>query len=279
MLLASRVDGQAVSGLPLDDRGLAYGDGLFETVRVSGGRAPLLDFHCERLQRGALRLQLALDLEQLQAEVAAFLAALAAAGHAGCTLKILITRGSAGRGYRPAAAAPVRRLLLAFPPADWPAAHARDGVALYECATRLALQPALAGLKHLNRLEQVLARAEWDDPALAEGLLLDSEGRVVEGTMSNLFLVRDQALVTPRLHRCGVAGVMRALVMARALSLGLPLAERDVGRAELDEADEVFVCNSSIGIWPVVRVGARQWQPGPLTRQLQASIAGLWSAP
>lgn len=276
MLLASRVDGRPADSLPLDDRGLAYGDGLFETIRMVGGRAPLLEFHLERITRGAERLGMVVNPALLDDEVRAFIAGLGAAGHADAIVKLIVTRGSTGRGYRPPADATPRRLLLAFAAATWPAGNARDGIALFECSTRLAINPVLAGMKHLNRLEQVLARREWDGPAFAEGLLLDSEGRVVECTMSNLFMVVDGELVTPRLQRCGVAGVMRAFLMARALTLGMGLSERDVSRADLNAADELFVCNSGFGIWPVAHLGDRAWQPGPVTRSLQATVDALW---
>lgn len=276
MLLASWIDGQPGASLPADDRGLAYGDGLFETIRIAGGRSPLLELHMQRLLRGAETLRLPLDLDTVLAELKAFIAAQAQAGRSDCTVKLIVTRGSAGRGYRPLPEAQVRRALLAFAPPAWPSTHSEDGVALFECATRLAINPALAGIKHLNRLEQVLARAEWDDARYAEGLLCDAEGRVIEATMSNLFLGQDGVLVTPRLHRCGVAGVLRGFLLARALSLGIPVSERDVTRAELDASDELFVCNSNFGIWPVRELGQRRRAPGALTRRLQAEVVTLW---
>lgn len=278
MLLAGWIDGQPGAMLPADDRGLAYGDGLFETIRVSGGRAPLLELHLQRLLRGADVLRLPLDFDFLLAEVRAFIRAQADAGRSDCTVKLIITRGSAGRGYRPLPEAQPRRILLVFAAPAWPSANREEGVALFECATRLAINPQLAGIKHLNRLEQVLARAEWDDARYAEGLLCDSEGRVIEATMSNLFLVMDGVLVTPRLQRCGVAGVLRSFLLARALSLGIPVDERDVARADLDLADELFLCNSNIGIWPVRECGSRrQLLPGPMTRRMQAEVDLLWA--
>lgn len=279
MLLAARIDGQAEPGLVLDDRGLAYGDGLFETMRVVGGRVPLLGLHLARLQQGARRLRLMLDGPALQKELADFLRVLAdGQGAANVTLKIIVTRGSAGRGYFPVGGAVARRILLAFPPAAFPAGRAAEGIRLFDCTMRLGINPALAGLKHLNRLEQVLARGEWDDPAFAEGLLCDAEGRVVEGTMTNLFVVRDGSLATPTLQRCGVAGVMRAWLIDRAGAMQLRVAERDLSRTELDVADEVFVCNSNIGIWPVSCLGERCWAPGPVTRRLQQEVDRLWEA-
>ncbi|MFZ5697884.1 MAG: aminodeoxychorismate lyase [Pseudomonadota bacterium] len=278
MLLASWIDGQPAASLPVDDRGLAYGDGLFETISVRNGRIALLDFHLQRLLRGVEALHLLpIDIDALSLELRRFVSTQADIGCIDFSLKLLLTRGSAGRGYFPLPEAVPRRLLLAYTPAVWPAANGETGIALFECVTRLGVNPALAGIKHLNRLEQVLARAEWDDTAFAEGLLRDVDGRVIEGTMSNLFLVHDGQLVTPRLQRCGIAGVMRSFLVARALTLGIGVLERDVAREELDSADELFVCNSSFGIWPIRALGVRRWTPGPLTRRLQAEVALLWS--
>lgn len=277
MLLASWIDGRPTAALPADDRGLAYGDGIYETIRIVGGRSPLLDLHMQRLLRGADALRLPIDIEAMLAELRAFIAEQQVAGRGDCTIKLLLTRGSAGRGYRPLPEAQPRRVLLAFPPAAWPAANAVDGVALFECALRLGSSPALAGIKHLNRLEQVLARGEWDDERFAEGLLCDTEGRCIEGTMSNLFLVHDGRLLTPRLHRCGVSGVMRGFLIARALALGIPVSESDVTRADLDAANELFICNSNVGVWPVREVGTRRYAPGPVTRRMQAEFDLLWT--
>ncbi|MGE8458061.1 MAG: aminotransferase class IV, partial [Pseudomonas alloputida] len=138
------------------------------------------------------------------------------------------------------------------------------------CQTRLGEQPLLAGLKHLNRLEQVLARAEWQDSEHAEGLMRDGQGRVIEGVYSNLFLVRNGVLLTADLSRCGVAGVMRAALLEQAPLLGIAAHVCDLSFEALEQADEVFVCNSVYGIWPVCGVAALNWSPGPLTRKLQA---------
>src|SRR5690606_23039527 len=146
--------------------------------------------------------------------------------------------------------------------------------------TRLAEQPLLAGLKHLNRLEQVLARAEWQDPQYAEGLVLDRAGRVIEGVFSNLFLVHDGVLGTPSVERCGVAGVMRAELLANAERMGVAWQVRDYSLDELYQADEIFLCNSLYGVWPVCRLEQRDWPLGPLTRKRRATASGLvdgWS--
>lgn len=266
-----------VNGAPGDllsvrDRGLAYGDGLFETLAVRGGRIRLLPRHLARLAEGCRRLSLPLDLALVEAELTTF-AAQAGEGVA----KLLVTRGEGQRGYAPPEPCQPLRILQSAPLPQYPVAHAEQGVRLFPCATRLAEQPLLAGLKHLNRLEQVLARAEWQGGEYAEGLMRDVHGRVIEGIFSNLFLVRDGVLLTAELSRCGVAGVMRAEILELALSLDLPVAIRDIAYDELLAADEVFLCNSLYGIWPVRALQAQHWPVGPLTRKLQGILDDLTS--
>ena len=189
--------------------------------------------------------------------------------------KLIVTRGEGLRGYAPPQPSRPCRVLLGSPAPTYPSEHAEQGVRLFPCVTRLAEQPLLAGLKHLNRLEQVLARAEWQSPAYAEGLMCDSAGRVIEGVYSNLLLCKDGQLLTAELSRCGVAGVMRAEVLAQAERLGIVVHIRDISRAELLAADEVFLCNSLYGIWPVRELQGHDWPVGPLTRKLQAIIRSL----
>ncbi|NIF16841.1 aminodeoxychorismate lyase [Pantoea sp. Cy-639] len=261
----SWIDGQPATAVNLQNRGLAYGDGLFETIAVRGGRPSLLTQHLERLALGCRRLAIEVDMQVVRDELLSY-ASLLGEGVA----KLILTRGDSQRGYAPAAGAPARRLLQGGPLPAYPAQHAEQGVRLFPCETRLAEQPRLAGLKHLNRLEQVLARAEWQDSAYAEGLMRDIQGRLVEGVYSNLFLVRDGALLTADLKRCGVAGVMRGALLEQAGRLGIAVEVRDLALADLEQADEVFVCNSVYGIWPVREFTVLNWSAGPLTRKLQA---------
>ncbi|AYG09233.1 aminodeoxychorismate lyase [Pseudomonas fluorescens] len=268
--MRSWVDGQPADAVPLKDRGLAYGDGLFETLAVKAGQPVLLDRHLQRLDEGCRRLALVADQALIRNELLAYAAALGDG-----VLKLILTRGDSLRGYGINAGAPVRRILQGSPPATYPPAHGSSGVRLFPCATRLSEQPLLAGLKHLNRLEQVLARAEWQDADHAEGLMLDMSGRVIEGVFSNLFLVDNGQLLTADLSRCGVAGVMRAELLARAEALGLVTTVTDISLAQLQRADEVFVCNSVYGIWPVLGCGPMSWSAGPLTRKLQGIVRAL----
>ena len=258
--------------MPVHDRGLAYGDGLFETIRVRGQLPQLLDRHLQRVENGCQRLGMPCDASALRTQILAFSAALGDG-----VAKLILTRGDGQRGYAPPQPCRPRMLLLGSPAPVYPPEHAEQGVRLYPCATRLAEQPALAGLKHLNRLEQVLARGEWQDPAFAEGLMRDTSGRIIEGVFSNLFLVCQGVLHTPALERCGVEGVMRAEIIQRAQQAGIVVQVGDITLEQLLGAGEVFVCNSLYGIWPVRQLQDHVWPVGALTRKLQGLITDLMS--
>ena len=263
------VDGTESDTLDVRDRGLQYGDGLFETLAVRDGEPRRWAYHLERLQAGCRRLAIPAPTETNLTDEAERCCTGVERG----VLKVLVTRGSGGRGYRPPAEPHPRRLLMAAPWPDYPDAHWTEGVRLRYCDTPLGESPALAGLKHLNRLEQVLARAEWDDPAIAEGLMRDPAGRVVDGTQSNLFWVRDGVLHTPALMRCGVSGVARRLVLEHAEVHGIPFSVDDeTYPADLDAADELFVTNSVIGLWPVRELAGRTYRPGPLAQRMAAAL-------
>lgn len=266
------VDGQLAAGVPVHDRGFAYGDGLFETIKVIGRQPQLLDRHLQRLESGCRRLGIPCDPVSLGAQILTFSAELGDG-----VAKLMLTRGDGLRGYASPQPCQPRTVLMGAPTPAYPRAHAEHGVCLYPCATRLAEQPALAGLKHLNRLEQVLARGEWQDPAFAEGLMRDMSGRVIEGVFSNIFLVSKGVLQTPSLERCGVAGVMRAEILERAQRAGITVQVCDIALEQLLEAEEVFVCNSLYGIWPVRQLHTHVWSVGALTRKLQGLIADLSS--
>ena len=187
--------------------------------------------------------------------------------------KIIVTRGAAQRGYASQPGRPVTRVVASFPAVSWPAARATEGVTVRRCALVLGEQPRLAGAKTLNRLENVLARAEWQDEAIAEGLLGDARGHVVEGTMSNLFLVSGGVVATPSLARCGVIGAQRERVRELLRGAGYECVERDIAWGELRTADEVFLTNSLIGAWPVAALDTRRWQRGPVTARVQQLLA------
>lgn len=267
MIAACWVNGKPQNQVPVSDRGLQYGDGLFETLPVKHAQIPLLAYHLDRLYAGCERLAIAASSrEKLQSELLS-----AARGEQHALLKLLITRGAGGRGYRPPAGTESTRILTRHPWPDHPPAWSEAGIQLRVCSTRLGHNSRLAGLKHLNRLEQVLARAEWSErEPWQEGLMLDEEGAVIEGTMTNVFVyLADGRRVTPELSRCGVAGVMRRHLLERAIEAGEPVQEAQLSLKELRGAREVFVCNSLIGIWPVHRLDDRDYAPGAWTRRMQ----------
>ena len=265
------VDGKETNLVPAEDRGLAFGDGLFETMGFHGDRVPLLERPLQRLHDGARRLRIALDPEQTRDEILRFLAG---AGSDDGVIKLIVTRGDGGRGYRAEQGIAARRILLQRPRGAHPDAWWSEGVTIRHCETRLGSNRALAGMKHLNRLEQVMARMEWDDPQIAEGLMSDQKGRIVEGISTNLFLVSGGRLLTPAIEHCGVAGVMRAhILQVVAPQLALHSEEIQCERALLAAAQEVFLCNAVVGVWPVRQLGTTRWPLGPVTRKVQAHVA------
>jgi 4-amino-4-deoxychorismate lyase len=186
--------------------------------------------------------------------------------------KIIVTRGAGGRGYAARAELRPTRVVAAFTPPSWAADNARHGVAVRRCTLTLSEQPRIAGAKTLNRLDNVLARSEWDDAAIAEGLLGDAAGHVIEGTMSNLFVVREGRVATPSLDRCGVVGAQRERVRELLRRMGRECTERAIGWGEIAAADELFLTNSLIGVWPVAAFEGRRWTPGIVTAAVQSAV-------
>ena len=249
-LLGSWIDGATGSSIPIDDRGLQYGDGLFETMKVRGGRVRFLESHLARLRLGCERLGLPPpDGDQLRGEIA--MAVAHARGDA--ILKLIVTRGSGPRGYAARGGLTPRRIMSLH--AATALVIPDGGVVLRMSRLTLTESPVLAGLKHLNRLENVLAASEPAHAQVFDSLLLDASGLLVSGTMCNVFLVRQGRVITPSVERAGIAGVMRGIVLRECARLGIDAEVRAVPAAELMAADEVFVTNARIGVVPVRSVG------------------------
>jgi 4-amino-4-deoxychorismate lyase len=262
------VNGEISDCIDTADRGLQYGDGLFETIAVFGGQPRFWQAHVDRLKSGCERLNLPVTPQTvLLREVQTV-----SAGQRACVVKIIITRGRSGRGYAPAIPSETNRIVCSFPWPRDPGDLIRTGIRTRICKLRLSLQPALAGMKHLNRLEQVMARAEWNDGAIHEGILLDAEDHVVSAISSNIFLVSAGRLLTPRMDRCGVRGVMRAEILK---AFKTRCEQRRIMLDMLPEAREVFVCNSVRGIFPVTRIDHWEYEIGPLTREVQAWLGEI----
>jgi 4-amino-4-deoxychorismate lyase len=246
--MRSWINGRPRSLIESRDRGLLYGDGVFETMRVRGRRVRLLDFHLERLLEGCRRHAIRPPaVRTLRGEIAT-----RAARETNAVLKLIVTRGAGERGYRPSGAERTTRILSLDPlpsaAASLPAVHVRM------CHTPIGQNPLLAGVKTLNRLESVMARSEWHDASVWEGLMCDLDGHVICGTMSNLFLRRGSTLMTPVLDRCGVAGVMRRWVLGEARNLRLRTWQGRLRWDTIAEAEEVFMTNAVAGIVSVALI-------------------------
>ncbi len=270
-----RVNGREADTVSVLERGLHYGDGLFETIACLDGRPRFLERHLRRLDAGCARIGLAApDPAALAAEVREM-----ARGVPRGIVKLIVSRGpAAARGYGLTGREQPTRIVLryAWPPDD--AAATRHGVRVRLGTLRLGENPALAGLKHCNRLEQVLARREWSDPDIAESVLFSSTGTLISGTMSNVFLVRDATLITPRVDRCGVAGIMREVVLDLARASSIAAEERVLDATDLASVREMFLTNALIGIRPVRELGGRKLAPGDMTGRLQGQLASLLTA-
>jgi 4-amino-4-deoxychorismate lyase len=261
------VNGQS-AGLEPADRGLAYCDGLFETMAASEGRIRWLDLHLDRLEEGCRRLEIPAPSRSLVArEIGAHCPARGRA-----VVKLIVTRGTGARGYLPPDPATPTRVLGVSSWPDYPRQHYLHGISVRVCTLRLGENPALAGIKHLCRLEQVLAQLELRGQAVQQGLLLDFGGRVVGCTSSNLFAVHGSVLRTPSLVRCGIKGVMRRAVLESARTLGVRAEESELELADVLAADELFVTNSLFGIWPVSDLDGRRFAIGATTERLMTHL-------
>ena len=263
------VNGQS-SGVDPADRGLAYGDGLFETMAASSGEIPWLDLHLDRLEEGCRRLEIpAPSRSLLRKEIGSH-----CPRHGRAVVKLIVTRGPGTRGYLPPEPTVPTRVLAISDWPDFPESYYRAGIKMRTCSLRLGENPALAGIKHLCRLEQVLAQLELRGHAVQQGLLLDASGHVAGGTSSNVFGVFGSTVATPSLFRCGIKGVMRRAVLEAARALGMRTEEREITPAELGEASEVFVTNALFGIWPVAELDEQRFSVGPTTKRLMQYLSG-----
>jgi 4-amino-4-deoxychorismate lyase len=244
---------EAIAVLSSQDRGLMYGDGLFETLRASQGNMPWWPAHWQRLSNGTQRLGITLPDESLIHK-----AALSLLSDAPAVLKIILTRGESGRGYLPGKG-PATCIVSVHP---LPAPHPRP-LALHCCETRIAEQAALAGIKHLNRLENVLARAECEAAGCAEGVMRNNAGHVICATAANVFMYSNGVWRTPDVSQSGIAGIARQWFLAQLPNVHI----EKISREQLEQAEAVFLCNAVRGMMAVERIGSR---PVPTNAALSA---------
>jgi len=262
-MLECLVNGEISTFVTATNRGLNYADGLFETLSVNRGHPRWWQAHMDRLNAGCERLGLVMPsqvvlLREVQTVCAGIPKAVA---------KIVLTRTGQSRGYMPSEQSSCVRVVSAYDYPENVAEITRMGIKTRICKLRLAIQPALGGIKHLNRLEQVLASMELRGTEALEGVLLDRDDHVISAIAANIFVVMDRRLLTPRLDLCGVRGVMRSQILA---GFTARCEQRRIPVDMLLEAEEVFVCNSIRGIVPVIEINDRVYGIGPMTRELQS---------
>ena len=280
-VVSTLIDGvTAAGGISPLDRGLHFGDGLFETIACRNGRPRFLSLHLQRLAHGCRVLGFPSPAMQLLREEIERVAG----AHERSIVKLIVTRGqAAARGYGVSGREQATRVVIRYPwPVEDPALQ-QQGASVRVATMRLGENPALAGLKHCNRLEQILARAEPAAAAVAESLMLSRSGKVISGTMTNVFLIdgspQSPRLRTPAIDQCGVAGVMRRVVLREAARAGIPTTECTLFPDDLAAASEVFLTNARVGVWPVGRVEERTLAPGPVTRRIQNLLRPLLEEP
>lgn len=259
------INGLPGSSINANDRGLMYGDGVFRTLLLRQGIPLHWPQHYNKLKHDCEAIGIVCPAMQLLGTELAQLAQ----SQPDSIAKIVITRGAATRGYAPAANPQITSILSTSSLSEYPDSYATQGVSVHICKLRLGHQPRLAGIKHLNRLENVLAAAELTDTNIAEGLMLDQDGHVIECTRSNLFMVRDGKLFTSDLSKCGVAGLQRDRVMDFARQEKMICKVTEITLDDLLAADEIFIVNSVIGLWPVREMLRFKCKSFPVSLQIQ----------
>jgi len=265
---------QPDSHLSVLDRGFAYGDGLFETLRYHRGHFHLQDPHLQRLRRGCQQLDIDYPHESLQQHFATTADYLCGRDIAEATLRLSVTRGTAqdglqGRGYAGAHGTP--NVVFSVFPCKLPWRQTPAPARLILNRHPLATQPLLAGIKHCNRLEQVLAAKVVREEGVDEAIMQNQAGQVIAAVAANLFLADGGRLYTPDLSECGVAGTVRALVLEQlAATCMIHVEQRPVGLSELYQAEEVILSNSLIGIQSVANIEDHHFTATGVADQLRS---------
>lgn len=261
------INGQQQDYLPASDRATQFGDGCFTTARIAEGEVCLLDAHLQRLRMACEKLLIPFTYwAELQREMIDI-----AKGNPRGVLKVIISRGAGGRGYSGASCLnPTRILSVSAYPAHYDAWR-RDGISLALSPVRLGRNPMLAGIKHLNRLEQVLIRAHLEQSDADEALVLDSEGLITECCAANLMWRRGNDVFTPKMDQAGVNGIMRQFCLQHLAHSAFRVVEVHAGVEALLDADEVVVCNALMPVVPVRAYAQKQWS----SRELYSFLAPL----
>lgn len=274
------INGEFKDSVDVFDRGFMYGDGLFETIRVVKGEPLLWRYHTQRLAEGCKKLGLPIDsklIERLRVGLEQVI--LKAGRHTeNCIVKIVISRGVGGRGYQVPKKVTLTEVIICYPIPDYPLSYSLNGVALRTCQHRLSENPSLAGIKHLNRLDQVLASRELEqtigldgnaENAVVDGVMLDQSGQVIECTKSNIVFFEQDCIVSPDTRLCGVDGVARNYIFDSAKQLGLRTRIDNVLPSAISEFKGMAITNSVLGIWPVSQLDGVKLPISPLVYDIQ----------
>ncbi len=267
------INGKLVNGIAPTNRGFAYGDGVFRTMRLLNGELQDWPLHYQTLVADCSKIQIVCpSAELLMQEFKYLMASSDEEDTQFSILKIIITRGEGARGYAPPAVSEPTRVLIQSPLPNYPNEIYEAGVALYTCQTRLAQQPLLAGIKHLNRLENVLARAELKDPRFFDGLLRDYDDKVIEAVSGNLFIRKEGAVMTPALDSCGVAGVMRQKILDWFKTQGQPVVVTALTMDDLLNAEAVVIVNSVYGVLQVSQIDEQAIATSHWAKELRSQL-------
>ena len=262
------INGKPSAGLSVNDRGLAYGDGVFRTFLVNNGVPHHWELQYQKLSQDCQALGISCpNNDVLTSDIKTLFN-----DGTDAIAKIIVTRGESSRGYAVPNDIQANRVVIKSAMPIYPLNNQTQGVNLHLCELKLGLQPKLAGVKHLNRLENVLARMEWKDASITDGLLLDSNDNVIECTMSNIFARYGNELITPSLEECGVAGIARARIIENTKRFNLDMKIEALKLNKLMQADEIIICNSLFGAWQVVSFNGKQWAKQGLDGQLRKML-------
>jgi 4-amino-4-deoxychorismate lyase len=263
------VNGQPDATVSPLDRGLAYGDGLFATMRVNKSEIQFIESHFLRLTQGAQRLGFQW---QPTAALRERLLQCAKDNPQSC-LKILLSRGVGGRGYTPPNSSPSITEIVSVHPfpsfyQDWQ----KTGISLQSSDVLLARQPRLAGIKHCNRLEQVLIKSVALANGIDDWLVLDSNKNIIESSMANLFFETDAGIITPQFSYAGVAGMMREQVIYQLLEMKFSVSVTEINVDILSQVKHVFMTNSLLGVVDINKIDQQSFKIAPYTSLLREQL-------
>jgi 4-amino-4-deoxychorismate lyase len=268
------INGSFDQAISVFDRGFSYGDGVFRTMKIRNGLPVSWPFHYQKLVADCAAIGIVCpSAELLMGDLQKLFEKELFSEDLTQVAKIIITRGEGERGYAPPVITVPTRVVIKSSLPQYAESNYDKGVQLHVCDIKLAAQPKLAGIKHLNRLENVLARMEWREEFIFDGLLLDQAGNVIECTMSNVFARFGSELLTPDLSLCGVSGITRQRILGLGGVLGLNVGVKSLTLAQILQADEIIICNSLFGAFQVIQINNKTWPQQDLAVKIRAVVA------